>query len=166
VVRGFVILTAGLLAACQPEAKPTPFDLTHDIDELMQEVIDPAAKSMWAHVGWRLTEEGVVAFYPQSETEWRRAANDASILAETGNLLLIPGRIRVLRDDNDKPLPSDNGDWVRYATEMTTRALEVKQATIARDNRQMFAAGAEVYKTCLACHEKYYFKDGVKMEMW
>lgn len=161
----FAILAATLLVSCQHSeepAMPPAFDITHDVDDLMIHVIDPAAKAMWSHVGWLLSEEGVEAIEPESETEWRQAEYDAAILAEMGNLLLLPGRIRILRDDDDKPLESDNGDWTKYAVAMTTRAFEVKQATIARDTRAMFTSGAEVYKTCMVCHDKYIPKDDTK----
>lgn len=164
----FVILAAIFLISCQHDetpAAPPAFDITHDMDDLMIHVIDPAAKAMWSHVGWLLSEDGVEAIEPASETEWRQAEYDAAILAEMGNLLLLPGRIRILRDEDDKPLQSDNGDWTKYAVAMTTRAFEVKQATIARDTRGMFTTGAEVYKTCVVCHDKYIRKDDPKRLM-
>ncbi len=110
-------------------------------------------------MGWLLSEDGVEAIEPESEAEWRQTEYDADILAEMGNLLLLPGRIRILRDEDDKPLESDNGDWTKYAIAMTTQAFELKQATITRDTRAMFTTGAAVYRTSVVCHDKYIPED-------
>jgi hypothetical protein len=152
-----VILLAGLAAACSPKAAETPFDATLSTKELMQHVIDPAAVGLWGRAGEMQTETGeVVDLAPDTEEEWKAAEGEAAIVAEAGNLLILPQRVRVLKDAKGDPDKADGGDWTKFSIEMTKKALDVKTATAARDKARMFDAGGELYQTCVACHDKYY----------
>jgi hypothetical protein len=103
-----------------------------------------------------MTENGVVDLAPDTPEEWAAAESEATIVAEGGNLLLLPGRVRVILDKEDEPDPADGGDWTKFSLEMTKRALAVKAATAARDKEKMFETGGELYQACVACHDKYY----------
>jgi hypothetical protein len=119
------------------------------MQELMAHVVDPAAQAVWSHAGWVIDEEGETALFPTIEAEWAAAENAAAMVVESGNMLLLPGRVRVLADD-------DAGDWEKFARTLSERALAVKAATEARETQAMFDAGGELYQACVACHEKYY----------
>ena len=69
-------------------------------------------------------------------------------MAEGGNLLLLPDRVRSLADGDR--------DWSLYAKDLTDRALALKASTEARDKDRMFDDGGRLYEACVACHEKYY----------
>ena len=161
---GLVILLAGLAASCSPKAVETPFDTTLSTKDLMQHVIDPAAVALWGRAGEMQTANGeVVDLAPDTEEEWKAAESEAATVAEAGNLLILPDRVRVLKDAKGEPAKADGGDWTKFALEMTQRALAVKIATVARDKDKMFETGGDLYQTCVACHDKYYvpfLKDG------
>jgi hypothetical protein len=151
-----VILLAGL-AACSPQAAETPFDTTLSTKDLMLHVIDPAAVGLWGRAGEMQTANGeIVDLAPDTDQEWKSAESEAAIVAEAGNLLILPERVRVLKDAKGQPEKADGGDWTKFALEMTQKALAVKAATAARDKAKMFDAGGELYQACVACHDRYY----------
>ena len=146
-----------VVAGCAPVSEPAPaFDTTLTTQQLMLHVIDPAAISLWDRAGEMETENGVVDLAPDTPEEWAAAEHEAAIVAEGGNLLIMPGRVRVIHGKDGKPDPKDGGDWTKFSLEMTKRALAVKEATAARDKDRMFETGGELYQACVACHEKYY----------
>jgi hypothetical protein len=122
----------------------------------MKHVVDPAAVAVWKRQGWDIVDEREISLAPDTEQEWSAAENEAAIIAEAGNLLVLPGRVRVLRGKDGKQDKADNGDWTRFALAMTTEALALKVAIAARDEDKMFATGGDLYQACVACHEKYY----------
>ncbi len=142
---------SGLCVACERREAETPpaFDASLSMAELMAHVIDPAAQGVWSRAGWIIDESGETALFPAIEAEWAAAENAAAMVAEGGNMLMLPGRVRVLAED-------DNGDWVRFAQLLSERAHAVRAATEARQPQAMFDAGGELYQACVACHEKYY----------
>lgn len=146
-------LVAGLvLAACsprEPAAAQPEFHTQLTTIEVMAHVVDPAAWGLWGRAGTITNEEGETSLTPDTEEEWAAAENEAAIVAEAGNLLQLPGRIRVIEEN-------DNGDWPRFAKQLSVRALEVLAATEQRDPDLMFEAGGRLYEACVACHEKYY----------
>ena len=73
---------------------------------------------------------------------WLAAENGAVQVAEGGNLLLLPGRVR-------------DEEWIRLSKKLTQDGLAAKAAVEAKDSERMFVAGAEMFKTCKACHAKY-----------
>ncbi len=151
-------LAALLPAACSREqAASTRFDTTLSTQQLMLYVIDPTAVAVWGRAGDVTTEAGVEDLAPDTVEEWAAAESEAAIVAEAGNLLIIPSRVRVIKNKAGQPDPEiDGGDWTKFALGMTKQALAVKAATAARDKEKMFRAGGDLYQACVACHEKYY----------
>jgi hypothetical protein len=147
-----LIACAGLLAGCQkaPEAAApgAGFNTTLSTKEVMIRVIDPARYRLWDRVGTVETADGEIKKAPATDQDWNLAENEAAILAEAGNLLLIPSRIQ-RKDDKDE-------EWVRITNLMIDLALQEKQAIHQKDTQKMFDLGARVYdEVCQACHLKY-----------
>lgn len=137
----------GLLAAgCSKEASP-PYDTTLSTRDVMKLVIDPAATSLWNRAGTVDTVEGTRYLTPTTEDDWQAAENEAATVVEGGNLILIPDRVRKLKDGDE--------DWTAMTQQMIKIALEEKDAVVARDGQKMFDVGGRLYEACTACHEKY-----------
>jgi hypothetical protein len=146
------IAAAAILVACgEPRAEEPKVEFQTKLTtlEVMAHVVDPAAWGLWGRAGTITNEEGETSLTPDTEEEWAAAENEAAIVAEAGNLLQLPGRIRVLEED-------DNGDWTKFAQQLSQRALDVLAATEQRDPDLMFETGGRLYEACVACHEKYY----------
>jgi hypothetical protein len=146
------IAAAVVLTACgepRVEQPKVEFQTKLTTLEVMAHVVDPAAWGLWGRAGTVTNEEGETSLTPDTEEEWAAAENEAAIVAEAGNLLQLPSRIRVLEED-------DNGDWPKFAQQLSQSALEVLAATEQRDPDLMFETGGRLYEACVACHEKYY----------
>ena len=63
-------------------------------------------------------------------------------MAETGNLLLMPGR-------------SAGPDWEGFARGLAGAGELAIAAAEARDAEALFDAGGQIYQVCRACHEQY-----------
>lgn len=135
------------LGACSGGA-PADFDTTMSRQQVIKNVIDPAAVALWTRVEMNSTDDGPPFITPKTEEDWAKAEHEAATVAEGGNMLLLPGR--------GMKLGRADGDWARFSHAMTKKALEVKAATAARDGEKMFKAGGELYQICTDCHQKYY----------
>lgn len=133
------------LASCSKPAPKTDFDLALPMEEVMGHVVDHAAFTFWRSSGEIVTLKGTESLLPKTEEGWLAAESGAATVHEAGNLLLIPNRIA---DQRDK-------DWVKYVKSMQAAAMKARAAAEKHDGEAMFTTGAELYQTCVDCHEKY-----------
>ena len=131
------------VAGCSKKASPTPFNTATTIKELMAGVVDPQAQVFWHSSGAVDTESGSQLLTPTTKEGWAAAENAMTAVAESGNLLMLPGRAR------------DDGDWIKFSKAMTDSALAGRAAVRAKNADKMFETGAALYETCSACHQKY-----------
>lgn len=133
-----------LLSACaKPEAVEMPYQATVSMRNFMVWVMEPAADVLWDSAGFIITEEGEQDLQPTTQQGWDNVRNAATVVAETGNLLMMPG------------YRADEADWVEYAAGITRAALQAREAAIAQDADALFDAGGALYNVCRACHNKY-----------
>ena len=137
-------LSAGL-AACggAPEQAPLPFQTTGTVHEFMMWHLEPAADVLWDSAGYILTEDGELDLQPTTEEGWNHVRNNATVVAESGNLLMLPG------------YAADQGDWVEYSAGLVAAGIAAREAAQAKDADALFQAGANLYNVCLACHNRY-----------
>ena len=128
----------------QPAATTGPeYHLAADVKQLMNWVLDPSSDVIWASVGTTITEEGEKEHVPETDEQWTAVRDAAAIVAESGNLLLMPGRAR------------DQDDWAKHAHDLTKAAQAAIAAAEAKDKDSLFTAGGDIYLVCTACHEQY-----------
>lgn len=141
------VVSACVLASCSQGKKEEAAGPTYNVDvpvkEIMGHVVDPAAQTFWRYSGDEITAEGTTSRLPKTEEQWEEAMNGAVGIIEAGNLLKLPGRAR------------DNGDWMKFADQLTKQGIAARAAVEAKDGQRMFDTGGTVYEVCLACHEKY-----------
>jgi hypothetical protein len=53
---------------------------------------------------------------PKDDAEWKTVENAAVAIAETANLITLPGRLR----EDGKPVPSGRADWNKFAEGLVT----------------------------------------------
>lgn len=142
-----LLISGLLLGACQPpqtEAEPQAnYVLDFDHHELMTYVLDPAADVIWSSAGEIVTAEGTQDLAPTTDQGWLSVQSSAAILIESANLLQLPGRAEDLQD------------WAEYSLGLATMGRKAFTAAEAKDADALFAAGADLYQVCLACHQKY-----------
>ena len=126
-----------------PTASATTMTPVVTMKQLMEEVFDPAADRYWEAVGSTSDKNGTVDHAPKSDEQWATVRNQATILAESANLLMMDGRA-VNRDE-----------WITLSKGMITAATHAREAAIAHDRTRVFDTGAELYDACVNCHAKY-----------
>jgi hypothetical protein len=147
-----VLLISLLLAACGPSEKtvplteqvvPVPFKLAGDVKHTMQWVLDPAADHVWDSAGSIITAEGTQELAPTTDEGWLAVQHSAAVIAETGNLLVMPGRA------------VDNEAWQDISLGLVAAGLRAQSAAAAKDADELFDAGGQIYRVCSSCHSVY-----------
>ncbi|MEM7098201.1 MAG: hypothetical protein AAF541_08085 [Pseudomonadota bacterium] len=141
----FLTLAAMLSTGCaEEEMQPdVRYQSTATVHDFMYWVLEPAADVIWDSAGYIITVEGEVDLQPTTQDGWDKVRNAATVVAEAGNLLKMPG------------YRADDGDWIEYAAGITQAALLARAAAEAQDADALFDAGGALYNVCRACHNRY-----------
>jgi hypothetical protein len=111
--------------------------------EIMNGMVTPASNAVFNSVGTTITIQGVEEKAPKTDEEWQNLSNQAAILVESGNLMLVDGRMR------------DKGDWVKLSQAFIAAAKVALDAARAHKTDAVFASGGDIDGSCDRCHEKY-----------
>ncbi len=136
------IAVALLLCACGKEKPPVSLTPVIDTHQMMVWILDPAADFIWASAGAIITAEGEQDLSPTTDEGWDEVARHAATLAESGNLLMLPGR-------------SLGEDWEEYSHGLISASKQALKAATSQDSEALFDAGGRIYQVCLACHSQY-----------
>jgi len=123
-----------LATACTQQATTEPKPVA-SVLELHQTMITPASDVIF---------KGVET--PADDAAWAVVRNNAVILTESGNLLMIAGRAK------------DTGDWMNHSQALAEGGVAALKAAGKKDPDALLAAGDKIVPVCMACHEKY--RDG------
>ena len=137
------VLAFGAAFGCAGPA-PSPYKPVADVKQLMQGVVDPSADGVWESVATIFTKEGVEERRPRTDKEWAVVRGYAMTLAESGNLLMMPGRAK------------DGGDWLKYAQELVDTASVALHAAEAKNVDGLLDVGGRIDEVCESCHKKYW----------
>jgi hypothetical protein len=143
--RTFIaFLALALSPGCAPaeESAPAHYRPVASIRETMEWILDPAADVIWDSAGFIITVEGESDLAPTTDERWERVRNGAAVVAETGNLLMMPGRAL-------------GPAWIAYARDLTAAGEDAIAAATVHDADALFDAGGALYEACLACHAQY-----------
>jgi hypothetical protein len=144
-LRGLLVLAVLLAVSSCDQGAPASavsyrLDLT--MHEVMSEVLDPAADGVWGNVGFVITAAGEQNLAPTTDEGWLSVAHSGAVVAETANLLRLPGRARP-------------GDWSEIAAGLADAGMAARAAALARDEDALFEAGGTIYRVCVSCHQIY-----------
>lgn len=139
------------LLACSPaeeqsvisSATDSSFNTSLSMADLMTMVIEPAADSLWDNAGWIESSAGYEELYPTTDEGWDYVRAQAAVVAESGNLLALPGRTL------------DEDAWLIYAEGIVDAGLMAMDAAQRQHEEDFFQAGAQLYSVCRACHQSY-----------
>jgi hypothetical protein len=124
----FLILLASAALAQAPEYEPVG-----NMKQLMIDIIYPTSDAMFY----------IERAAPKTEADWNIIRNQALTLAESGNLILMPGRAR------------EPGNWVKETKMMIAAAKACYKAALAKDMAGVLAQGDALTESCIACHKEY-----------
>lgn len=148
-----MVMWAGLasLAACQKPTPPAPaahratppFNTTLSLHDLMEHVIDPATDIVWGASGIMVDMKGEHDLSPKTPQGWAVVRDAAALVAESGNLLLLPGRVR------------DGKTWTGQAGRISTLGLAAMKAADEKDKDALLRIGGHLHDACEECHRVY-----------
>lgn len=169
---------AGALAACakieQPAAAPAPSSvkLTAGIQDIMRDMIDPAADFLWESVSTTETAAGVEEKQPRTDEEWAEVRKHALILAESANLLLLDGR-HVAREgkhledhgtpgnltaaEAEQAIAADRATFVGSGQALHDVGVQFLKAAEDRNPQGIMDAGETMDQVCEGCHLKFWY---------
>jgi hypothetical protein len=135
---------AVVLAGCETKTEPVvPYRTELTTRQLMKYVLDPSADIVWAASGYVVDEKGETDLSPKTPEGWAIVENNAAIVAETSNALLLPGRA-----------PPEL-EWTAFANRLHAAALATMQAAHNQDKAGLLRTGGDMYDACTACHTRY-----------
>lgn len=82
---------------------------------------------------------------------WEGVENAALALAETANLILLPGR----KCSNGQDVPLNQPDFVEAAKAMRGTGMTIYEAAKKKDMAAVAALSDRLTETCANCHDKY-----------
>ena len=82
---------------------------------------------------------------------WSAVENAGIALAESANLLTIPGRMC----SNKRPAPVQNADWQMWVQELRDAGMATVKAAQAKNQDAILEAAGVVSEACSHCHDKY-----------
>ena len=113
----------------QPALKPVG-----TVDDLMVGIIWPISDEVF-YVTTRYT--------PKNEEEWRLFQGRMLTLAESANLLMMPGRAW------------DNDGWMKDSQRLYDAGSAAYEAAKARDLDKIASLSDQMYAACVGCHNDY-----------
>ena len=122
-----------ILLATVAVAQAPSFQPVGNMSQLMVSIIYPASDAIFY----------VDRKPPSNESEWNLLSNQALMLAESGNLLLMPGRVR------------DKGNWIGDSKMMIDSGAAAYKAAKAHNLDAVRAVNDALYLSCVSCHAEY-----------
>ena len=82
---------------------------------------------------------------------WQAVENSALALAESAELLRIPGR----QCSNGEVVNVKDADWIRFVDDYKQKSLAAYEAVKTKDQDAIVGASGDLSEACLACHRVY-----------
>ena len=82
---------------------------------------------------------------------WTAVENAGITLAESANLLTIPGRVC----GNGKPVPMQNADWPRFVQDLRNAGMAVYKAAQSKNVDNVIEVADQMTLACSNCHDVY-----------
>lgn len=132
-VAGVAIAMAIASAALAQRAPATGVRALANVRELHDIMISPASDAVFDATSQpSLDEEG-----------WTAARNQALVLAESANLLMLGSRVR------------DNGNWMKMSRALVDAAAQAAAAAQKKDAKALEVATDAITVACMECHRPY-----------
>jgi len=127
-------LSAAIAAALlQADSGRPPMRNVGTMSDLMVKIIYPASDALFY----------IESRTPKTETEWTLLEGQALMVAESANLLMMPGRAR------------DQKQWMADARLMLDAGAEALAAAKKRDVQGIVMVNERLLESCTSCHKNY-----------
>lgn len=129
----YLIAATSLLAVPAVAQAPTTYQPVGTMSQLMVDIIYPTSDALFY----------VDRDPPKDAHDWDVLRGQALMLAESGNLLMMPGRAR------------DQQNWIKYSKTMIDLATTAFKATQAKNMAAIQALNDPLSQVCIDCHYQY-----------
>ena len=152
---GAATVARGTAAARETTAASTRIE--SNLLQVMRGIVYPASNVVFA------AQEDLSTFKPVSDPStspnpitstyggWTAVENAAIALAESANLLSLPGRVC----SNGKPVPIQRADWAKFTQGLRDAGRAAYKAAQSKNQDAMVDASGSVADACSACHDVY-----------
>ena len=160
VAFSFMLGLYGLSLTAQTPSTNAAQEVRADLNQLMRGVLYPAANVVFfaqadnpADVKPNTGQDPSMATDPLTSTfgGWQAVENAALALAESTNLLLIPGRVCA----NGAPVPVGDPAWSTFVQEVRDASMKAYKAAQAKDQEKIIELSETLSKSCANCHRKW-----------
>ena len=138
------------------------------VQELMNDVIQPVADTLFTSVRIGVDGDGTVEEGPETDADWANLRSAAVTLAESVYLLKIPRSITPevsrLRDATEltpteilEKLQRDPVLWDARIQAVRNAALQAIDVVERRDTEELWDVGENLYIACTNCHYDYWY---------
>jgi hypothetical protein len=150
----------GLSVTAQTPSTTAAQEVQADLNRLMRGVLYPAANVVFfaqaenpADVKPNTGQDPSMATDPLTSTfgGWQAVENAALALAESTNLLLIPGRVCA----NGAPVPITDPAWATFVQQVRDASMKAYKAAQAKDQEKMIELSEALSASCANCHRKW-----------
>jgi hypothetical protein len=156
----FMVAVCGLSLVAQAPPTNAAQEVHADLNQLMRGVLYPAANVVFfAQAENPGDVKPVPGHDPSMATDpltstfggWLAIENAALALAESANLLLVPGRIC----SNGAPVPMKDPDWATFVQKIRDAGMLAYKAAQAKDQDKMIDLSETLSAACAGCHRKW-----------
>ena len=139
-------------------AKPTAIGA--NMNQLMRGVLYPAANVVFfaqaddpAEVKRTPGQDPAMSTDPLTATYggWQAIENASLALAESANLLLIPGRTC----SNGVPAPTNEPQWAKFVRDVREAGIDAYKAAQTKNQDKMVETAEKLSTACAGCHLKW-----------
>ena len=129
----FFLAAAALFLSAVALAQAPSFQPVGTVSQLMIDLIYPSSDAIFY----------IERAPPKNEVEWNAIRAQALLLAESGNLLMMAGRVR------------DQGNWMKDSKMLIDAGTAAYKAASAKDMTAILALNDQLNAACVTCHEQY-----------
>jgi len=159
----FVLLVAaasGLSLLAQAPSANADQQIHANLNQLMRGAFYPAANVVFSA---QADNPGEVKFIPGHDPNmstdpltssfggWMAVENAALALAESANLLTIPGR----NCSNGAPVPTKDPAWTKFVQDVRDASMKAYAAARAKDQDKIIEIAETLNASCTGCHRKW-----------
>ena len=163
-------------AATQPRAAAaSAYKPSATVKDLMDWIVIPSSEALFNAVGTTTGPNGSEDKAPKTDADWAEVRQRALLLAEAGNLLMVPGRhVAGAKDKSNNPgseLEPAQMDalvakspvvFAQKAAGIRAAALIALKAIDARDVEGLSNAGGDIDEACESCHLVFWYPNEKK----
>jgi hypothetical protein len=153
-----MLAVCGLSLIAQTSSTNADQQIHADLNQLMRGVLYPAANVVFSAqadnpADAKSAPDPSMSTDPLTSTfgGWVAVENAALALAESANLLSIPGR----SCSNGAPVPTKDPAWAMFVQQVRDESMKAYRAARAKDQDKMIEISAPLSAACAGCHRKW-----------